>query len=126
MINFFFGFPYQGVCSILNQQRKSMHSHLDSFAFVFLTPNKKKMARVLIVKPDWSFSDLLHKLSEKFEMEVTDIFLETAENELLAIDDVEEIQEGDNLLVKGNRVPDSKLFTFGCEKTNHFFLVFLF
>ena len=100
--------------------------YLDSWFTFSFQIKQKKMARVLIVKPEWSFPDLLHKLSEKFEMEVTDIFLETAENELLAIDDVEEIQEGDNLLVKGNRVPDSKLHILVRKNLIVSFLFFLF
>lgn len=77
--------------------------------------------KVIVIKSNWDFQTLLHQLGKKFELQITDIFLEieklgqqvntffkrnllfkfSKKKNLLIVEDIEEIQDGDVLLVSG-------------------------
>eukprot|EP01119_Soliformovum_irregulare_P022727 TRINITY_DN7827_c0_g1_i1.p1 TRINITY_DN7827_c0_g1~~TRINITY_DN7827_c0_g1_i1.p1 ORF type:complete len:508 (-),score=87.93 TRINITY_DN7827_c0_g1_i1:24-1547(-) len=61
---------------------------------------KENTGKILVIRPDWSFEELLEKLGEKYHLHVSDVYLD-ADGELLQVDAVEEIEEGDQLVIEG-------------------------
>ncbi len=69
--------PYIGSPTTKKKHRQLMDSN-NSIIRVFVRSPFNKIGKVLVInKQEWTFDDLLAKLSAKFEIQVTDVYLLT-------------------------------------------------